>query len=156
MAENKANSYEKLTQHRQEFVDQIEEMMPDGSMIFELPYFKYPEGAMRVSMNSDAQFLGYLHSSSLRWSYGALPYEEAAILNEQLSLLEPAELLPALREHGFSGIYINTTGYTVDEFLVLSEEIERLTDKKPLVSEDGSLYFYDISDHKQDDIHGGD
>ena len=140
----------------QEFVDQIEEMMPDGSMIFELPYFKYPEGAMRVSMNSDAQFLGYLHSSSLRWSYGALPYEEAAILNEQLSLLEPAELLPALREYGFSGIYINTTGYTVDEFLVLSEEIERQTDKKPLVSEDGSLYFYDISDHKQDDIHGGD
>ena len=140
----------------QEFVDQIEEMMPDGSMIFELPYFKYPEGAMRVSMNSDAQFLGYLHSSSLRWSYGALPYEEAAILNEQLSLLEPAELLPALREYGFSGIYINTTGYTVDEFLVLSEEIERQTDKKPLVSEDGSLHFYDISDLKQDDIHGGD
>ena len=139
----------------QEFVGRIEKKMPNGSMIFELPYFIYPEGGMRVNMNSDEQFLGYLHSTSLRWSYGALPYEKASILNQRLSKLEPEKMLRKLRKHGFSGIYINSKGYTIDEFLVLSGAIEKLTETKPLVSEDGNLYFYDITGLKQDEISDG-
>lgn len=139
----------------QEFVERIEKKMPDGSMIFELPYFIYPEGGRRVNMNSDEQFLGYLHSTSLRWSYGALPYEKASILNQRLSEREPEKMLRKLRKHGFSGIYINSKGYTTDEFLVLSGTIENLTETKPLVSEDGYLYFYDISGLQQDESSDG-
>src|SRR5262249_34758355 len=55
-----------------EFVRQMEEHLPEGAMIFQLPYTPFPEPRPVGKMDDYEFFRPYLHSQKLRWSYGAV------------------------------------------------------------------------------------
>ena len=137
-----AESYEL----RDRYFRQIEEMLPDGAMVYELPYCAYPEGGVAGQMNADMQFFGYLHTDTVKWSYGALQGEKADRLNAYLCTLPPRSLVRALCFSGFQGLYLNRLGYSSEaDFKALTDELARELDTEALVSEDGRMYFFDLT-----------
>jgi phosphoglycerol transferase len=139
-----AESYEL----RDRFFRQLEEQLPEGAMVYELPYCSYPEGGVAGQMNADMQFFGYLHTDTVRWSYGALQGEKADGLNAFLCTLPPQALLRALCFTGYQGLYLNRLGYAGGpDFEALIDEFARELDAEAFVSEDGQMYFFNLTDY---------
>jgi hypothetical protein len=127
-----------------DFIKRIEESSPSHSMIFQLPYVGFPEGASPGRLQNYDLLQGYLHSRTLRWSFGAI--KGRAVDNWQaIVVTKPvAELVKVLRAAGFSGIYVDRYGY-VDGG---QKEIASLSDalgSTPLVSRDGRLAYFPLS-----------
>ena len=69
--------YEGIRQRRGQdrtFINRIEKELPNGAMVFQLPYLRFPENGPIFDMLDYSHARGYLHSRSLRWSYGALKW----------------------------------------------------------------------------------
>ena len=98
-------------QNDADFVQHIEQLMPEGAMIFQLPYVPFPESPPRHRMPDYALFRGYLHSRTLRWSYGAIRGRQGDSWQQQL-VEQPLDImLETLVFADFQGIYVDRYGY---------------------------------------------
>ncbi len=95
-----------------DFVHAIESAVPRGSRIFQLPYMPFPESTPPGLMADYDLFRGYLHSSTLCWSYGAVRGRPGDIAYRDLAQLPPPQLVAALRSQNYSGIYLDRAGVT--------------------------------------------
>lgn len=124
----------------QQFIRRIEQAIPPGSMVFQLPVVPFPEGGTRESMEDYSHFRGYAHSHTVRWSYGAMKGRDVAGLQDELATLDPAGLVGRLQELGFAGIYINRKGLTEQRRKDL-EWLLRVVPQVPILSQVGDLIF---------------
>lgn len=125
------------------FVESIEESVPAGAMIFQLPYHVFPEGGLVNNMADYALTKGFLFSDTLRWSYGSIRNSQADLWCEQTAALPVDEMTDALREAGFAGIYLDTSAYQNEELAVLRAELEKELGP-PEVSDQGDLMFWKL------------
>lgn len=125
------------------FVKKIESDVAAGSMIFQLPYQEYPESEGHNLMKSQEPFAGYLHSKTLRWSFGVNKEDDAALWYLDVSGLAPADMVVQIRNKGFGGIYIDRYGYE-DNATGIEKELSEYLNQKPVVSEDGRYSFYKL------------
>jgi phosphoglycerol transferase len=134
-----------------DFVRAIEQRLPAGAAVFQLPYLSFPEatavtspqGRPSAPMQDYDQFRGYLHSSDLRWSYGAIrgrPADWAFDLFET----SPKLIARAAAAAGFDGIWIDGFGY-LDGGAALRKGFSTVLGEQPLVSSDKRLSFFDLS-----------
>src|SRR5262249_14603353 len=93
------------------FVHAIEDVLPDGAMVFQLPYTPYPENPPPHRMMDYDHARGYLHSRTLKWSYPTMRGRWGDTWQSAVSRKPPAELVAALALAGFSGLYIDRFGY---------------------------------------------
>ncbi len=95
--------------HR-EFVGRVESRLPRGAMVFQLPHTGMPleKGATRMAVYDQGH--AYVHSRSLRWSWGAMIGRNG---NWQAGIqtLSPRALVRTLVLAGFSGVWIDRYGY---------------------------------------------
>ena len=127
----------------QAFAEQIEQAAGDGAMIYQLPYVPFPENGPVLGTGPYEHVRPYLHARTLRWSFGAMkgrPEDWQA----ELAGAPPATLLPAIRAAGFTGVYVDRSGYP-DKAEQLELELQRAVDTEPLVSPDGRFTFFDLS-----------
>jgi phosphoglycerol transferase len=124
-----------------EFVARIEAVVPTGSMVFQLPYFPFPESPAIVALGEYELFRPYLHSRSLRWSYGAMKGRDEDRWQRETCQRPTAELVKAIAERGFAGIYIDRRGY-VDRAAALEAELTKLLGEVPLVSRNERMSFF--------------
>jgi phosphoglycerol transferase len=124
------------------FVHDIERQVPPHANIFELPIVEFPESPVGWE-----QFIPYLHSSKLRWSFGAMTGRssdwQAALAGAPLKTL-----LPAVSAAGFSGVYFNPREIAnggASVVSALSHELGVL----PLVSSDRHLYFFNMASYNR-------
>lgn len=122
-----------------DFVAKVEASVPPGSMIFQLPYVPFPENPPVGEMPDYEHLKAYLHSKTLRWSYGAVRGREADIWQRQVSGLPAAEFVAAIESRGFKGVWVNRNGGDAME-----QQIQEVLGVQPLVSADGRLAFYRI------------
>lgn len=133
------------------FAAQIEEEMDDGALIFEYPYVDWPGGGCY------RLFLGYLESSSLRWSFASMQGRKEAQWQSGVASLPSGKMIRKLQKAGYAGLYLDTAacltiaqagGLSEDAARVQTEQkIESFTEKTgraPLVSKDGKLYFWSL------------
>lgn len=125
------------------FVKEIESKLPSGSMIFQLPYHSFPEAGPDNRMNDYDHFRGYLHSTKLRWSYGAMKGRKWDKWQREISLLPIPEFIQTLKSTGFRGLYFDRFGYARHD--ETEQEIRRLLGEPAVVSEDKRLSFYLIN-----------
>jgi hypothetical protein len=124
------------------FVRDIERQVPPNATIFELPIVEFPE----APGFGWEQFIPYLHSSKLRWSFGAMkgrPTDwQAALAAAPLSTL-----LPAISAAGFSGVYFNP--HLITNAASTVSALSRELGVSPLVSSDRHLYFFNMASYNQ-------
>jgi hypothetical protein len=135
------------------FVQQIETRMEPGAAIFQLPYVPFPEGYGSISPNVSVPNTtfdttyelgrGYIHSRSLRWSYGAMK-GRAADWQGQLAAKPLYLSLTAAAENGFQGLWVDPHGYAVKIRKRLAPLLEQLLGVAPLISPAHDLLFFDL------------
>jgi phosphoglycerol transferase len=130
------------------FVQQIEAAVPPNSMIFQLPYQSFPEGLPVHKIGHYDHLRMFLHSQSLRWSFGAMKGREADSWQKQLQDRPLDFLVKTLVIHGFAGIYLDRNGYAYDGSQI-EAELSALIGNKPLVSASGTMSFFSLIDYAQ-------
>lgn len=129
-----------------DFVARIEASLPQGAMIFQLPYVEYPESLPRRGRMVDYDlFRGYLNSRSLRWSYGAMKGRPTDAWQRAEAAKPAGELIEDLAIAGFAGIYIDLYGYQPEQGATLVAELSGLLDASARVSANGRLVFFTLA-----------
>lgn len=127
------------------FIKEIEAAVPKNSLIYELPYLKYPEGGTLNGMHDLELMAGYIHSDTLRWSFAATYEGENDLWNQSVSEMESPEMISALKENGYAGIYINRSGFaSKEEWSAIEKELTEQLNVQPLISVDDNLSFFII------------
>jgi len=94
-----------------EFAAQIESRLPKNSAIFQYPYFPFPENGPVARLPEYAPMIPYLHSKTLRWSYGAIKGRRADAWIASVASLPAAEAVEKLALAGYSGVYVSRDGF---------------------------------------------
>ena len=129
---------------QQRFFKRVETLMPPGSMIFQLPYMSFPENGPVNKLGDYIHLRAYLHTHSLRWSYGAMKGRPTDLWQREVASLPPAEFLRRIAPAGFTGVCLNRAGFT-NGTVDLEAELRVLAGVEPLIDEKQELVFYDIS-----------
>jgi len=127
----------------QQFIKQIETLMPSDSMVFQLPYASFPESPEVNKLGEDELARAYLHSHTLHWSYGAIRGRSVTKWQQAVTRQPVAVMLRDIAFAGFTGLYINRTGY-LDNGRALEKELDSLLHVKPVFSPNKQMVFYDM------------
>lgn len=134
-----------LSQDRVFFSD-IENMAGTDSMIFVLPYMSAFENLQEGSIYDYDHYRGYMHTDTLRWSYGAMNGSKNDVWYKSTSELEPEKMIEELREKGFAGIYINVDGYEDDYGKALTTQLlKEIGTNQYILHESGHKVFVPIN-----------
>jgi phosphoglycerol transferase len=129
-----------------DFISQIESSVPQGAMIFQLPYVPFPEHPRVNKMVDYDHFRAYLHSKNLRWSYGAMKNRDGDLWQSQLAARPTDDLVQALGFAGFAGIYFDRRGYE-DNGAAQEMMLSKALGAQPMVSLNGRLVFFNLTDY---------
>jgi phosphoglycerol transferase len=131
--------------HDAAFFGRIEASLPPGARIFQLPSIPFPEGPSSYGMYDYDHFRGYLHSHHLYWSHGAMRGRAGDQWRRDMAQKHLPDLLQALAQAGFHGLFIDREGYA-DRAGWLEAELVRSLGAQPLVSPDGRQSFFVLVD----------
>jgi len=124
------------------FVKGIEAIVPGDSAIYQLPYVPFPEAPTPYQLPEYALFAGFLHSTSLRWSYGGIKREEGDSFLKALSMQPLEGQVAEISRLGFAGIYVDRRGFE-DHGRGVEGDLRRIFKSGPrLQSADGNLSFF--------------
>jgi len=125
-----------------EFAERAEHWLPQGSMVLQLPFVPFPEALPPGSMKPYDPLLPYLHSTTLRWSYGAMSgrYWDAWLAG--LASLPIEDTLDAAAAAGFRAICIDRDGYA-DRGTDIGARLSALGLAR-MVARNGRFWLYDI------------
>jgi phosphoglycerol transferase len=124
------------------FVSRVENALPPGAAVLQLPYMPFPEpGGPLVKMTDYEPFRGYLHSKALRWSYGAQKGREIDAWQQQVASLPAAALIAEAQRAGFSAVWVDRNGYA-DNGAAIEAALAQATGVTPIVSDDGQLSVF--------------
>lgn len=84
---------------------------------------------------------GYLHTRTVKWSYGAITGRETNIWQQSVSLLPVQDMLDVLVYSGFHGIYLDRMGF-VDNGQQIIQEFSRVLGQSAIHSEGGRKLFF--------------
>jgi phosphoglycerol transferase len=130
------------------FMHGIQRELGAGAAVFQMPYVFFPEAGMIVGTGPYDQARGWLHSDSLRWSWGSVRGREGDWQAALVRLDAPAAL-DALTAVGFSGLMIDRAGYE-DHGTGIEAQYTSALGQQPQVSPDGRLLFYDLRPWSRD------
>lgn len=138
------DSVKKKYMHDKQFVGRIEQVLPPGSMVFQLPYVSYPETKFPYKMIDYDHFRCYLHSKTLRWSYGTVKGRTGDKWQKNVSSKQTAALLKEISDKGFKGIYVDRNGYEDNGEKIISE-IKAILKTEPITSDDKTMVFFKMN-----------
>ena len=130
-----------------DFVSKIEASVSKNTMIFQLPYVAFPGSWPVHKMLDYSHFKGYLHSKTLRWSYGAIRGRGDDKWQRMISKLPIDELIETISAAGFRGIYLDRYGFE-DMGAELETKLSNLLETRPIISLDKRLVFFEIPEYK--------
>ncbi len=131
-----------------EFFTRIEQALPEGAMVFQLPYVAFPISQPLNGMGPYDHIRGYLHTRTVRWSYGALNGRETQAWQQSVSHLPVQGLVDSVAVSGFKGIYLNRRGYA-DGGEDMIRRLSEILEVQPQVSVGGAEVFFDLQPYFQ-------
>ncbi len=124
----------------------LERRLPPGSSLFQLPVVPFPEWPDVNGMLDYDEFLPYLWSDGLRWSYGSIKGRPEADWQARVDSDDPSSDLPGLVGLGFAGIVVDTAGYA-DDGAAISAKLDAALGSPAVVSPGGRWKFWDLRDY---------
>lgn len=142
MQQNKA-----LYESDKAFVEEIEERLGEGAMVFQLPYHGTPECGQVNEMLDYHHYIGYIHSDTLKWSFGLPKNTKQDNWYKTVGSMPYDEMIDHLAHSGFTGIYIDNRAYPEDEQDELHRAIGGILGQEAFNSDNGNLSFYDLTEY---------
>jgi len=125
------------------FVHGMEQRLPRGTSVLQLPYIPYPENGPVLGMSDYDHFKPYVHSHHLRWSYGVTKGRPDD-WEDDARVFAPQELAMLATTAGFGAVYINRAGLA-DRGAAIDAGLTKLTGAGPAgSSSDGGQAYYDL------------
>ncbi|MFB3918336.1 MAG: hypothetical protein ACE14M_16520 [Terriglobales bacterium] len=124
------------------FFGEVESRLPAHALIVQFPYAKFPESPVIQRMEAYDHFRAYLHTRTLRGTFGAMRGRHGDIWLAQTLARPLKEALPTMAAAGMSGVVVDRFGYA-DSGAAVEKELAALLQTAPLVSSDGRFAFYD-------------
>jgi phosphoglycerol transferase len=131
-----------------EYVQRLEAALPDGAMIFQLPYVHFPEGATEYSGCFYDHLRPYLHSRNLRWSFGAMHGRAADAWQAQLAGKPAPEFVRDLTLIGFAAVYIDRPNMPRAD-AGFESTLAKFSGVPAIVSADERFACYDLSEYRE-------
>ena len=134
-----------------DFVAEIQARLPRGAAVFQLPYVPFPEGYPQTQPGDQVAtyatkyelLRGYLHSTTLRWSYGAMK-GRAGDWAAQLAGQPLSVVLASAVAAGFDGVWVDPAGFEPAKATLALAALHSLLGVIPLSSPDRDLWFFDL------------
>lgn len=123
------------------FFTRIEQALPEGAMVFQLPYATFPMSFPVNRMAPYEHIRGYLHTQKVKWSYGALNGRTIQAWQQSVSQLPIRGMVDTIAIAGFKGIHINRRGYSDGGENVISRLSEILGNQPSATSAFGDVFF---------------
>jgi len=120
------------------FGRQVQDELPSGASVFQLPYLPFPESPPMFGMLDYDPLRGYLHTTGLHWSYGAVKGRPDATWQQATAALPAPAMIQQLRAAGFKAIWVQLNGYE-DAGSAIHAALDGLLGPPAVVSEDGVL-----------------
>jgi phosphoglycerol transferase len=127
-----------------EFTRRIEAAVPAGALIFQLPYVPFPEAVLTSGFGAYEHFRPYLHSKKLHWSFGTYRGRAGDWWQQQVSSKPLPEMIETLALAGFSGIYLDRSGYG-DAGAGVEAGLSQALGVEPMVSDNGRKTFFQLA-----------
>lgn len=125
------------------FYTQVEQMLPPGTSVFQLPVAGFPEAPAVNSLDPYDLLTGYLHTSTLSWSFGGVKGGDGEWQTAAVSDGVPAAL-PKIVATGFRALLVDRRGYA-DHGAAVEKEIRDVVGDVPTVVDPGqATIVYDI------------
>lgn len=125
------------------FVKSVERLLPEGAMVYQVPYTQFPEVARLHKEPGYSPMRLYIHSRRLRWSYGGMKGRPADYWNQAVERLPMAERVSLLQELGFSAIVLDRQAFP-DQGRAYEAELAALEAGGSFDSQDGTLAFHQL------------
>ena len=126
-----------------DFATRMQDRFAAGTKILQLPYMSYPENGPIHALGDYDLFTGYLHTSDLRWTYGAVR-GRLSDWHGAHQALPPEQLATAAAAAGFGAVYLDRIGYA-DGGAATAAALAALAGPGASgVSADGRLQFFDL------------
>jgi hypothetical protein len=126
-----------------EYVRAVEASLPEGAAVFMLPYFIYPEHPGEEEMPQYGPSIAYIHSDTLRWSYGTMQGRPAADWPTRVSLWPVKEMVAELTARGFTAVWVDRWGYK-GRVWDGEAELAAACPQPPVVSANGRYAVYQL------------
>jgi phosphoglycerol transferase len=135
------------------FIQQIEQSLPAGSAIYQLPYMRFPESPPLHDLPSYGLLVGFLNSAQLKWSFAGMAAREGDLFYRALAQEPVDKQLDVIRKLGFSGVYLDRRGFT-DHGVATVAELTALLGPPVLARSDDEAIFFDLHNHADVDFAG--
>jgi phosphoglycerol transferase len=126
------------------FAAQVEQSLPQGAMVFQLPFVGFPELPPTArGFSSYDHFRPALASHRLRWSHGTVMGRYGNAVLAPLGCLPADALVERVVALGYSGIHLDRRGYA-DDGQEMVGRLRALLGVEPLISPDGRDVFFTL------------
>ena len=137
---NREREKKQFYQDRQ-FIRKLESQLPNGSMIFQLPNTGFPPDGMHERMGPYDNARAYLHSKTLRWTWGAMDGRHDDWPKRTAALAAP-EFLEVLAFAQFDGILLDRWAYRDP---TEEQQITQIIGGPSQVDDNGRWIFFDLT-----------
>jgi phosphoglycerol transferase len=136
------------------FIQSIEEALPAGAAVYQLPYIGFPEVPIQHKLLNYQMMTGVLHSKALHWSFGGMKGRPGDLFYRALAAEPMAHQLEAIRQLGFAGIYVDRRGYADNGDAVINELSQLLNAQPTLQHPSHELVFFKLNDSEHPQLNG--
>lgn len=124
------------------FIAKIEQAVPPNSAIYQYPYFPFSE------RRDYSPFTPYLHSKTLRWSFGSILGRRGDAWHSKIAALPVERGIEAIALAGFAGAYV-ARDQIADRGASLEATLQSLLGQPSVVSPAGDAAFYSLLEYSQ-------
>ena len=103
---------QKVVAADREFVQRLEQTVPVGTMVFQVPVMDFPEVVPHLGVADYTYFRPYLYSGTLHFSFGSDKGRARESWQHDVENLPPLEMADTLERYGFGAVLIDRRGYS--------------------------------------------
>jgi len=120
------------------FTEKMEQALPQGAMVFQLPIMEFPESPA-PGMGSYDHFRPYLYSQHLRFAFGSDKGRPRENWQQEFVGMQLNEIVNRLESYGFAAVYVNRSGFP-DKGEALEKAFKQIGRGEIIESEQGDLF----------------
>ncbi|MGW6131527.1 hypothetical protein ACWFNE_16015 [Cellulomonas sp. NPDC055163] len=132
----------------EEWVTTVEDALPEGAMVFQLPYAGFPETPSVNGVFDTDQLRPYLHSDDLRWSGGGIKGRSTTDWGAVVAQQSPPRMVTNLTAAGFAAVVVDRTAYG-EAAGPIERELAEAAGAPVAESRDGRFALYSLLDEAE-------